>query len=49
MEKIDDNSSNPQPFIMEWHPCTFVECKKKVKCCKKFKKAKRCKSCPGRK
>jgi hypothetical protein len=49
MEKTDDNSLNPMPFLKEWRICVFAECKKKDKCCKKFKKGKRCKSCPGRK
>ncbi len=31
------------PFLLP-----VVQPKKKKKCCKKFKKGKRCKSCPGR-
>lgn len=31
------------------YPCPVVQGKLKKKCCKKFKKGKRCKKCPGNK
>lgn len=37
--------TNPQAHLPYWLP--IVSSKKKKKCCKKFKKGKRCKKCPG--
>lgn len=49
--KNNHPSDNPaSPFSLEARPIfplPIVQTKKKKKCCKKYKKGKRCKKCPG--
>jgi hypothetical protein len=42
-ESLASNSLGNIPF-----PLQIVQAKSKKKCCKKYKKGKRCKKCPGR-
>jgi len=48
--KIPAQEESPNPFNFYRHlpfPLPIVQAKKKKKCCKKYKKGKRCKSCPN--
>ncbi|MFK7949535.1 MAG: hypothetical protein AB8G11_18225 [Saprospiraceae bacterium] len=49
MQKVDNNNFIALQILnptLSNQPNTF--CKKKKKCCKKYKKGKRCGRCPGR-